>query len=154
MRTATALSTGPVTWQQIQPTLPHVAESPVTPAPIEREGPALGELRHRAGRFVQIVAEVLTADRPVRQTRAWFSPEVFDQLERRLGAAHRLRPQRRGGPSARVVSVHVAMVNESTAEIAGRMVHRGRSRAIAMRVERVQDRRGRTVWRCTALEWA
>jgi hypothetical protein len=52
------------------------------------------------------------------------------------------------------VSVHVAMVHDCAAEIAGRMVHRGRSRAIAVRLELQTTHRGDQVWRCTALTWA
>jgi hypothetical protein len=46
------------------------------------------------------------------------------------------------------------MINDETAEIAGRMVHRGRSRALAVRLELQTSHRGQRAWRCTALVWA
>ena len=36
----------------------------------------------------------------------------------------------------------------------GRMVHRGRSRALAVRLELQTSHRGQKAWRCTALVWA
>jgi hypothetical protein len=126
--------------------------TPILPAPVER-GDAT-PIRERSARFMQALVEVLTGERPARQMAAWMSPEVYDQLTSRLAAHARVPLRSRSGRGARIVSVHVAMVHNEAAEIAGRMVHRGRSRAIAVRLEIQTTHRGESVWRCTALTWA
>ena len=161
MRTATALAATPATssWLAprgdhlpVQEPLPFPGVAPVLPAPVERDDS--GPLRHRCARFMQALVEVLSGDRPARQMATWLAPDVYESLSRRLMAHTRAAraPQRRG--TARLVSIHVAMVTPEVAEIAARMVHRGRSRAIAVRLEPHTTHRGDQVWRCTALEWA
>lgn len=160
MKTATALAAPPVVpgWvtDDVEPTavqapLPFPGMAPVLPVPVERDD--IGPLRHRCARFMQALVEVLSGERPVRQMASWMSPEVHAELRRRLvvGAA---APHRGRRSTARLVSVHVSMVNDQVAEVAARMVHRGRSRAIAVRLEPQPTPRGEMVWRCTALEWA
>lgn len=160
MKTATALTmhtprptfSGPVEPVSGQIPLPFPGLRPVLPVAVER-GDAR-PLRERSARFMQALVEVLSGERPARQMAAWMAPEVYDQLSSRL-AAHARVPRRPGsGRGARIVSVHVAIVSEEAAEIAGRMVHRGRSRAIAIRLELQTTHRGDRVWRCTALAWA
>jgi len=133
--------------------LPFPGMRPILPAPVER-GDAQ-PLRERTSHFMQALVEVLSGERPSRQMAPWMSPEVYEQLHARLTARARV-PMRRGGrgSTARIVSVHVAMVSDTAAEVAGRMVHRGRSRAIAVRLELHTSPRGRQAWRCTALVWA
>jgi len=160
MRTATALLvpdyhpsfTGVVEPASGQIPLPFPGIAPVLPAPVER-GDAL-PLRDGSARFMQALVEVLSGERPSRQMAPWMSPHVYEQLSARL-RAHSLTPRRTGsGRGARIVSVHVSMVHEGAAEIAGRMVHHGRSRAVAVRLELETTHRGAKVWRCTALAWA
>ena len=159
MKTATTLLvptphptfTGPVEPAAGQIPLPFPGLRPVLPAPIER-GDAR-PLRERSARFMQALVEVLSGERPVRQMAAWMAPDVYEQLRSRL-TVHAMVPRRTPGRGARIVSVHVAMVNDEAAEIAGRMVHRGRSRAIAVRLDLHTTHRGDKVWRCTALVWA
>jgi hypothetical protein len=164
MRTATVLHVLPVvpTFDQpVEPApgqipLPFAGVRPVLPAPIERgTTDDVGHpLRQRAAHFMQALVEVLSGERPSRQMAAWMAPDVYDQLNNRLAARSRM-PRRAGvGRTARIASVHVAMINDETAEIAGRMVHRGRSRAIAVRLELQTSHRGQRSWRCTALVWA
>jgi len=147
MITATALATDPLAPRQVP--LPFAPSPPLVPVPVER-GDAR-ELRHRCARFTQALAEVITGARPVRQLGPWLSRDVYEQL-------HRYVTDRfvAGGPrhSPRVVSVHIAMVGDGAAEIAARMVHRGRSHALAIRLQRGRDHQGRATWRCTAAEWA
>lgn len=133
--------------------LPFPGMRPILPVPVER-GDA-EPLRERAAHFMQALVEVLSGERPSRQMAPWMSPEVYEQLHARLSARARV-PSRHAGHArtARLVSVHVAMVSDIAAEIAGRMVHRGRSRAIAVRLELHTNARGRQSWRCTALIWA
>ena len=160
MKTATALSVPPVRppfTGMVEPApgqipLPFPGMSPVLPVPVER-GDAR-PLRERSARFMQALVEVLSGERPVRQMGPWMAPDVYDQLSLRL-AAHARTPRRpTAAHGARIVSVHVAMVHDEAAEIAGRMVHRGRSRALAVRLELQTTHRGDKGWRCTALIWA
>lgn len=159
MKTATALVSpfthptfvGPVETSAGQIPLPFPGLTPVLPVPVER-GDAR-PVRERSARFMQALVEVLSGERPARQMAAWMAPDVYEQLSSRLAAAARA-PRRPGGRGARIVSVHVAMVHDGAAEIAGRMVHRGRSRAVAVRLELQTTHRGDQVWRCTALTWA
>jgi len=137
--------------------LPFPDLSPVVPAPVERDdlsGSAV--LRQKAGHFMQALVEVLSGDRPARQLAAWMSVDVYDQLIRRL-KVHSVQPRSaktlQSGRRARVVSVHVSLVDQRHAELAGRFIHRGRSRAIAVRLELQQNHRGITQWLCTAVVW-
>jgi hypothetical protein len=160
MKTATALLVpslqpsfaGPVEPATGQIPLPFPGLSPVLPVPVER-GDAR-PMRQRAARFMQALVEVLSGERAARQMAAWMAPDVYDQLTSRLAAHARVPLRSRSGHGARIVSVHVAMVHDGAAEIAGRMVHRGRSRAIAVRLELQTTHRGDQVWKCTALTWA
>lgn len=161
MKTATALHTplttqptlpGPVVATSGQIPLPFPGMTPVLPVPIER-GDAR-PIRERSARFLQALVEVLSGERPVRQMAAWMAPDVYAQLTSRLTVHARVPLRARSGSGARIVSVHVAMVHDEAAEVAGRMVHRGRSRAIAVRLELQTTHRGDRVWRCTALTWA
>lgn len=147
MITATALATDPFAPRQVP--LPFPASPPLLPVPVER-GDA-GQLRHRCARFTQALAEVITGARPVRQLGPWLSRSVYEQLQQHVTGRFIA-----GGPrrSPRVVSLHIAMVGDTGAEIAARMVHHGRSHAIAVRLQRGQDPQGRTTWLCTAAEWA
>lgn len=164
MKTATSLiapapptpftgpSTEPVEAAVGQIPLPFPGMTPVLPAPVER-GDARA-IRERSARFMQALVEVLSGERPLRQMAAWMAPDVYDQLTTRLSVHARVPLRSRSGRGARIVSVHVAMVHDEAAEIAGRMVHRGRSRAIAVRLELHTTHRGDKVWKCTALVWA
>lgn len=166
MKTATALASSyPITtWGSTVETtgapldtqvpLPFPGMAPVLPVPVERGD--IGPLRHRCALFMQALVEVLSGERPPRQMATWMAPDVHAELQRRLQAAARPPTQlrSRGRSTARLVSVHVSMVDDQIAEVAARMVHRGRSRAIAVRLEPQATHREEMVWRCTALEWA
>jgi hypothetical protein len=132
--------------------LPFPGMTPVLPVPVERGDAA--PIRERAARFMQALVEVLSGERPVRQMAAWMAPDVYAQLTSRLVVHARVPLRSRSTRGARIVSVHVSMVTDEVAEIAGRMVHRGRSRAIAVRLELQTTHRGDHAWRCTALTWA
>jgi hypothetical protein len=136
--------------------LPFPDQSPVVPVPVERDDLSGSEvLRQKAGHFMQALVEVLSGDRPTRQLAAWMSADVYDQLIRRLRvhAVHAGSVGLRTGRRARVVSVHVSVLDQEHAELAGRFIHRGRSRAIAVRLELQQNHRGITQWLCTAVVW-
>lgn len=133
--------------------LPYPQSRTLLPAPIERGSKPSGELRHRCARFLQALAEVIAGIRPVRQMAPWLTRDVYAQLSHYVDDTYRGMV---GAPrqQARIVSVHLAMVDSGAAEIAARMVHRGRSHAIAIRLQQVTDTRERAMWRCTALAWA
>ena len=102
---------------------------------------------------MQAIAEVIAGVRPARQLTPWLTREVHAELNDYVNATF----QSMAGATrqrARIVSVHVFMVDENAAEIAARMVLRGRSHAIAARLQHINDPRERSVWRCTALAWA
>lgn len=109
------------------------------------------QLRAPVTRFMQGLAEVLCGERPARQLSAWMTPEAHGALVRRV--AHELSGPRSRG-SARMASVHLSVAGPHAVEVAGRMVHRERLRAVAVRLELVRTPKGRQVWTCTALEWA
>jgi hypothetical protein len=132
--------------------LPFPGMRPVLPAPIERGDARI--VRERAARFMQALVEVLAGVRPIRQMAPWMAPDVYNQLTSRLSGQTTVPLGSRTGRGPRIVSVHVFMVNDEAAEIAGRMLHHGTSRAIAARLELQQTHRGEPVWRCTALAWA
>ena len=161
MRSASALQVrpAPLLYASTEPILgqiplPFPDATPVVPAPIERDALAgTTVLRQKAGPFMQALVEVLAGERPPRQLAAWMSTDVYGQLTQRLmvrsSAGRRSTTQHR----ARVVSLHVAMVDEENAEIAARFVQRGRSRAIAVRLELRRNHRQVSQWLCTAVAW-
>ena len=117
------------------------------PVPTPRE--ALPEPAPWAARLVQGIAEVLALDRPVTQLVRWASPEVYDDLRRRVDARRRGRTQRDPTPGRRptVRSVHVSEPSDGVAEVCAVVNDGRRSRAYALRLEGVDGR-----WRATALD--
>jgi hypothetical protein len=110
--------------------------------------PEDAEVRGWAARFAQAVTESVTGLRPTTQLVRWTSQEVFRDLDRR---AHLVR--RAAGPAHRPVrpqvrSVHVCRTDARAAEVSVHIRHGHRSRALALRLERRDDR-----WVCTALEF-
>lgn len=103
--------------------------------------------------FVHALVEVMSGARPVTQMAAWMSADVYDQLVRRLCIQAREPGPVKRRAAARVMSVHVSMIGNDAAEIAARMVQAGRSRALAIRLERQATTRDAQQWRCTALAW-
>ncbi len=106
------------------------------------------ELRGWAARFGQAVIESVTGLRPTTQLVRWTSQEVFRDLDRRAQLVRRA-----GGPAHRPVrpqvrSVHVCRPGDTAAEVSVHVRHGHRSRALAFRLERREDR-----WVCTALEF-
>ena len=112
--------------------LPHVADT---------------EVRAWAARLAQAVVEAVGGQRPVSQLIRWTSPTVYRDLERRVqlvrlasAGSRSVRPQ--------VRSVHICRPTPTSAEVSVHVRHAGRSRAIAMRMERKGER-----WQCTVLEF-
>lgn len=161
MRTANALQVrpAPLLYTSTEPVLgqiplPFPDATPVVPAPIERDALAgTTVLRQKAGHFMQALVEVLAGERPPRQLAAWLSTDVYGQLTNRLTVRARAGRRPTIQHRARVVSVHVSMVDEDNAEIAARFVQRGRSRAIAVHLELRHNHRHVPQWLCTAVAW-
>jgi hypothetical protein len=105
------------------------------------------EVRAWAARLAQAVVEAVGLQRPVSQLVRWTAPNVYRDLERRVllvrratDGARSVRPQ--------VRSIHVCRPTPSCAEVSVHVRHGGRSRALAMRMERRGER-----WQCTVLEF-
>jgi hypothetical protein len=108
------------------------------------------ELDGFATRFAQAIVEVIGGDRGVQQLMRWTTHEVYDDLARRSNALQRTVPasQRRRRLRAQVRSVHVSRPQPDAAEISIHVRHGQQSRAIAVRIERIENR-----WRCSAVEF-
>lgn len=147
MRSATALATVEPIRGQIPLPFPRTAK--VVPLPVQRDGPGDPVLRQQAARLTQAIVETLAGRRPPRQLEPWLTKTVYNQLQIRL----RIGARRPVGRSARLASLHLSEIDATVAEVAGRIVIGDRSRALALRLERMTDHHGRTGWRCTALTW-
>jgi hypothetical protein len=130
-----------------------------TPPPCRTPDVADRALRAWTVRFAQALVEVVGGLRPVSQLVRWTSREVFRDLERRTRLVQQAATT---GPDvggdalplrstalAQVHSVHVSRPSPQVAEVSVHVRHGRRSRALAMRLDLVQDR-----WVCTALEFS
>lgn len=157
MRTATSLVVRTTPFPHTQSDAPAPGQYPlplrgIPAATVEppRSSATPAGTAQQAIRFTQALVEVLSGGRPLRQVASWMAPEVYDGLQRRLALGAGRGPVTR----ARLASVHTAVVEPGVLEVAARMVHAQRSRAVAVRLEHHTDRRGVRQWRCTALSWA
>ena len=99
-------------------------------------------LRAQATTLCLAVIETVSGDRSLAQLTRWLSPDAYDRLAADIGARPAVGQQR-----PRLLSVHVSTPSADVAEVCGRVRSAGRSRALAMRLDR---QRGR--WVCTALQ--
>jgi hypothetical protein len=108
------------------------------------------ELDAFATRFAQAIVEVIGGDRGVQQLMRWTTHEVYDDVARRSNALQSTIPadQRRRRLRAQVRSVHLSRPQPDAAEVSIHVRHGQRSRAIAARIERIENR-----WRCVVLEF-
>lgn len=131
---------------QVAPGLP--GSDLVTVDPALRQG-----LEAWVGRYVQAVVEIVAGERPVNQVTRWCRREVYADLSRRAElvarAAGTTAPgRRRAGARPLVAGVRVSFLDQHVVEASARVRHGERSRALALRFERVRDR-----WVCSALEF-
>lgn len=120
--------------------LPLTLVSPRSPAHVTDPTPW-------AGRFLQAVVEVVSSDRPLSQLLRWTNERVYTDISLRKRRVTLIRRATGVKPGRQqVVSVHVATLSPSAAEVAARVACGGRSRAIAARLELVRGR-----WLCTAI---
>ena len=129
-----------------RPGLPETPELD-PPGPARLPAVADAEVRSWAARLAQAVVEAVGGQRPVSQLVRWTAPNVYRDLERRVQLVRRasegsrsIRPQ--------VRSVHVCRPTATCAEVSVHVRHAGRSRALAMRMERRGER-----WQCTVREF-
>jgi len=111
-------------------------------------------IEERAHRFCQAAVEIVAGDRPVSQVVRWASREVHADLRRRAHLVARAGGHQPGLAQVqpvrpRVESVHSCFVTEEIVECSVRVRYGRRSRAIAARFERIDER-----WICTALDFA
>jgi hypothetical protein len=103
-------------------------------------------------RYLVVLLEVLTGQRPTQQLLRWSSPDIYASVQRRAALRARLRARTgRTVRPARVVSLRVSFPLDGVAEVGGVLQESDRVRAVALRVERSTDRSGQR-WRVTALE--
>ncbi|MCX6401969.1 MAG: Rv3235 family protein [Propionibacteriales bacterium] len=123
-----------------------------TVVPIDRR------LRHTitewTHRFSQAAVEIVGGDRPVSQLLRWTTPDVYADLRRRAQLVARAGGHQPGLARVqpvrpRVLSVHTCFVTNDVVECGVHVRHGERSRAIAVRFERIDQR-----WICTALDFA
>lgn len=123
-----------------------------TVVPIDRRQRAVIEEWTR--RFAQAAVEIVGGDRPVSQLLRWTVPEVYDDLRRRA-----LLVARAGGHQPglalvqpvrpRVLTVHTCFIRPDAVEASVHVKYGERSRALAARFERIQQR-----WVCSALDFS
>ena len=106
------------------------------------------EVRGWAARFAQAVTESVAGLRPTTQLVRWTTQDVFRDLDRRAQLVRRAAGPVRRPVRPQVRSVHVYRPREDAAEVSVHVRSGHRSRALALRLERRDDR-----WVCTALEF-
>ncbi|KAA1425755.1 Rv3235 family protein [Nocardioides antri] len=105
-------------------------------------------------RFVQAAVEIVGGDRPASQLLRWTVPEVYDDLRRRAllvarAGGHQPGLARVQPVRPRVLSVHTCFVRPDAVEVAVHVRYGERSRALAARFERIEQR-----WVCSALDFS
>lgn len=105
-------------------------------------------------RFVQAAVEIVGGDRPVSQLLRWTSPDVYADLHRRAHLVARAGGHQPGLARVqpvrpRVASVHTCFLRADAVEAGVRVEYGARSRALAARFERVDQR-----WLCVALDFS
>jgi uncharacterized protein DUF6459 len=108
---------------------------------------AKGELEAWAATFVQAVIEVIASDRPVTQLVRWTSRGVYAEIaERQRRVSRHHSPVTVRASRQHVATVRVCRPAPGCAEVAARVTIGPRSRAVAARLDYLNDR-----WLCTAI---
>lgn len=107
-----------------------------------------------ARRFVQAAVEIVGGDRPASQLLRWTLPDVYDDLRRRAmlvarAGGHQPGLARVQPVRPRVLSVHTCFLRPDAVEAAVHVKYGERSRALAARFERIEQR-----WICAALDFS
>jgi hypothetical protein len=136
------------------PPEPTVAGCRVTADVISIDVPVRRGVEQWARRYAQAAVEIVGGDRPVTQLLRWSSREVYLDLERRAqlvarAGGHRAGQGRVQPVRAKVLGVHSCFLTAEVVEVSAHVRYGERSRALAARFERRNQR-----WCCTALEFA
>lgn len=128
------------------------AHAGATVVPIDRRQQAAVEEWTR--RVAQAAVEIVGGDRPVSQLLRWTLPEVYDDLRRRAllvarAGGHQPGLARVQPVRPRVLSVHTCFIRPDAVEAAVHVRYGQRSRALAARFERIEQR-----WLCAALDFS
>ena len=114
------------------------------------------QLEGWARRYAQAVVEIVNGDRPASQVVRWTAPRVHEELTRRAqivarAGVHQAGQGRGRRPVVRpaVLNVRSCFITPSVAEVSVHVRYGQRSRAVAARFERRDQK-----WICTALEFA
>ncbi len=94
---------------------------------------------------LRVMLEVMDGSRPARQLNRWVTHPIHDRAARQ-GIVARRRGGRARKPNV-VLSVHVCAPVDGVAEVAALVVHNGRHRAVALRLNGIDGR-----WMVTVLE--
>lgn len=136
--------------------LGHGLEEPADPPPlavVPEDASERRRLEAWAHRYTQAAVEIAGGDRPVTQVLRWTVPSVYEDLARRAqlvrAASRRDRVARVQQVRPLVESVHACWLDGDVAEVSARVRYGRRSRAVALRFERISER-----WQATALEFA
>ncbi len=105
-------------------------------------------------RFAQAAVEIVGGDRPVSQLVRWTSADVYADLRLRAhlvarAGGHQPGLSRVQPVRPKVHSVHACFLSDEVVECGVHVRHGERSRALAVRFERAQQR-----WICTALDFS
>ncbi|MET0741063.1 MAG: Rv3235 family protein [Candidatus Nanopelagicales bacterium] len=95
-----------------------------------------------ASRFVPALVEVLSGDRPVSQLMRWTDREVYEEIRKRVENVPRSSGRRQARAAVR--SIHLCQPRPGAAEITAVVRAGRRTRALAVRLDVIEDR-----WRCT-----
>ena len=112
------------------------------------------DLEQWSRRYAQAAVEIVGGDRPVSQLLRWTLPEVYDDLRRRTmlvarAGGHQPGLARVQPVQPRVLSVHTCFIRPDAVEASVHVRYGQRSRALAARFERIQQR-----WVCAALDFS
>lgn len=123
-----------------------------TVVPIDRRQLAVVEEWTR--RFVQAAVEIVGGDRPMSQLLRWTLPDVYEDLRRRTmlvarAGGHQPGLARVQPVRPRVLSVHTCFIRPDAVEASAHVKYGERSRALAARFERIEQR-----WLCAALDFS
>ncbi|TAJ49346.1 MAG: 3-hydroxyacyl-CoA dehydrogenase [Herbiconiux sp.] len=132
------------------------APSALSPTAIEREPPddpvpstGPGEARALAMNLARCVVEILAGTREIDQIARWLSSDVYTHLLKRVVISARARAARGESPGRLTFTMGSTVMCEPTPGVveAVVIVHgRARSRAVAIRLERLESR-----WRASAV---
>lgn len=102
-------------------------------------------------RYLVVLLEVLTGQRPTQQLLRWSAADIYAGVQRRAALQARLRARTGRTVRPQVGTLRVSFPRPDVAEVGAVLRESDRVRAAALRIERCTDRSGER-WRVTALE--